>query len=140
MEISYFLNDFFLANTPGYLLRKTLANPRLNSVLDEHTDAELEQVLYASDVADALPSQQALGYVALIALLKRGNRDAVERMRQCPLANLRWASPIVAEWEAARNATNLQTVQFQPSRIMQTDNVLSSSNTTTRLILGSTQQ
>jgi hypothetical protein len=138
MDISYFLDDFFLANTPGYLLRKTLANPRLDSVLDEHTDAELEQLVSTSDSADALPSQQALGYVALIALLKRGNNGAVERIMQRTLSNLRWVPSIVAEWEAARNATTYQTVQLRPPGIMRTNDVSPSSNTTTILTLDST--
>lgn len=147
IDASPFLEDFFLANTPGYLLRKTLENPRLQDVLGQFSDDDLDEIVKRSDKPNATSSESVAGYVALIALLKRGGQSAVDRFSLRTPVHLKWAPAIVAEWDSARQTiTNLSVVHRPVSAsmgpvsptVMQGDT--GTSTTTTQLVFDSSQQ
>ena len=97
-----FLDDFYLANTPGYLLRKTLTNPRIEEILTRYSDSQLEEAVYSYDRDSASSAEQAAGYVALIALLKRGSQSAIDRFSLWTPTHLTWAPALISEWDATR--------------------------------------
>ncbi|HSZ07830.1 MAG TPA: hypothetical protein VK794_04800 [Steroidobacteraceae bacterium] len=140
-DVLPFLEDFYLANTPGYLLRKTLANPRLEEILSRYTDSELEEAVHAYDTNSATSAERAAGYVALIALLKRGSQGAIDRFSLWTPNYLAWASALISEWDAARRATTWTTLNYAPTIVAPANQQTSAfANSATQVTFADAQQ
>jgi hypothetical protein len=113
-DVAPFLEDYFLANTPAYLLRKTLQNPRLESALAAFQNGELVELIDAADKADATAAECVAGYVALVGLMKRNAVSLLNNLRLRTPAYLLWLPALIAEWDDTRVATTSVTVDLTP--------------------------
>jgi hypothetical protein len=112
-DVTPFLDDYFLANTPAYLLRKTLENPRLDDSISAFQDGELVELIDEADKANASSAECVAAYVALIGLMKRNAVPLLNSLRLRTPAYLRWLPPLVAEWDETRRADNRVNLPFK---------------------------
>jgi hypothetical protein len=109
IDVTPFLEDYFLANTPAYLLRKTLENAHLDGSLAPFQDGELVELIDAADKANASSAECVTAYVALIGLMKRNAVSLLNSLRLRTPAYLRWLPSLIAEWDDTRRAdTNVE--------------------------------
>jgi hypothetical protein len=113
LDVSPFLDDYFLANTPAYLLRKVLENSSLDKALSEYQDGELVGLIDDADRADAGSIECVAGYVALIGLMKRNSVPLLNALRLRTPAYLRWMPMLLAEWDDTRRADNNVALSFK---------------------------
>ena len=113
LDISPFRDDFFLANTPAYLLRKTIANPRLESALAKYQDGDLMKLIDKGDTADASSADTVAAYIALIGLMKRRSLSLLNDLRLRSPAYLRWLPVLLADWDDTRHADNSVDLKFE---------------------------
>ena len=113
-ETSYFLDAVFLANTPSFLLGRTLANPRLDAIISKYGADDLVTTLLGGDAPDATLTRRAAAYVALVALVKSGSRR-IDDFRLWTPVRLTWAPAIIAEWDLISRATAAAKLNFSPA-------------------------
>jgi hypothetical protein len=108
-----FLDDYFLANTPAYLLRKVLQNPHLDESLRAFQNGELVELIDQADKANATSAECVAAYVALIGLAKRNAVSCLNSLRLRTPAYLKWLPSLIAEWDETRRADNSVELKFK---------------------------
>lgn len=111
-HLSSFLDSYYLANTPSFLLSRVLANTYLHDIIAYNDTNKLNAILRDGDRLNASLDDHASAYVALIALLVGGNLPK-ELSLWTPNV-LRWVPEIVSEWNA-RAVTSVQVENVTPS-------------------------
>lgn len=108
-----FLESYYLANTPDYLLTQLLSNPRLSSIAAQSSVEDLIQAIKDSDaMREPTTLDKVAGYAALVALLSKVPAASQTHLNDWKPTNLRWAPSLIAEWDMFRKPTSFQSMNF----------------------------
>lgn len=129
-EFKPFLEAIYLANSPNYVVSRIRANPQFDAFVRQYSSREMLHLIKSVDSTTASSFDLVKGYVALVGLLQRAEEDAINSLRVWTPTRLTWVPAIIAQWDATRRPTTIQSVGKFGNAIPAGDGTRSQSSTT----------